>query len=85
MTRNLSSTASIKALGRGRPRILKPATNKEPDYAELRSWRASLVRKRARVLGDVRASTREQAEVAAIMKFNLDDEQCSRLVVQARG
>ena len=80
MTVNLSRTAFIKALRRWRPRILKPVTNTDPDYAPLRSWRASLIRKRARVLGDVQASTREQAEMAAIDKFNLDDEQCNRLV-----
>ena len=47
--------------------------------------RASLVRKRARVLGDVEALTRQEAEATAIKKFDLDDEQRSRLVVQERG
>jgi hypothetical protein len=51
----------------------------------MRKWRASLIRKRARVLGDVQAPTREQAEVAAIKKFNLDDERRNRLVVQERS
>jgi hypothetical protein len=51
----------------------------------MRKWRASLVRKRARVLGDVAALTRQEAEAAAIKKFGLDDEQRSRLVVQERG
>jgi hypothetical protein len=48
----------------------------------MRKWRASLVRKRARVLGDVEALTQQEAQLAAITKFNLDDEQRSRLVVQ---
>jgi hypothetical protein len=51
----------------------------------MRKWRASLIRKRARVLGDAQAPTREQAEVAAIKKFNLDDERRNRLVVQERS
>ena len=55
------------------------------EVASMRKWRASLVRKRARVLGDVEALTRQQAEAAAIEKFDLDDEQRSRLVVQERG
>jgi hypothetical protein len=80
MSQNLSRTASIKALRRWRPRVLKLPTITNPDYAPLRTWRASLIRKRTRVLGDVQASTREQAEMAAIDKFNLDDEQCNRLV-----
>jgi hypothetical protein len=48
----------------------------------MRKWRASLVRKRARVLGDVEALTRQEAEAAAIEKFTLNDEQRSGLVVQ---
>ena len=50
----------------------------------MRKWRASLVRKRARVLGDVEALTQQEAEAAAIKKFGLDDEQRSRLVMQER-
>ena len=50
----------------------------------MRKWRASLVRKRARVLGDVEALTHQEAEAAAIKKFGLDDEQRSHLVMQER-
>jgi hypothetical protein len=75
--------ASIKALMSSHARALRPA-NTDPRDATLRSWRASLIRKRARVLGDVQASTREQAELAAIKKFNLDDQRRSWLVVQER-
>ena len=53
--------------------------------ANLRSGRASLIRKRAQVLGDVEAPSREAAEAATVRTFNLTDEQCSRLVVQERG
>jgi hypothetical protein len=38
-------------------------------------WRASLIRKRALVLGFVDAPDRVSAEVAAVKAFNLDDEQ----------
>jgi hypothetical protein len=47
-----------------------------------RGWRASLIRKRARVLGDVEAPNREAAEAAAVRTFNLSPKQRSRLVVQ---
>jgi hypothetical protein len=56
-----------------------------PRAAASRSWRASLIRKRAQVLGDVQAPSREAAEAAAVREFNLSDEQRSRLVVQERG
>ena len=55
------------------------------ELPSMRKWRASLVRRRARVLGDVEALTRQEAEATAIKKFDLDDEQRSRLVVQERG
>jgi hypothetical protein len=51
----------------------------------MRKWRASLAGRRARVLGDVQALTRQEAEAAIIKKFNLDAEQRSRLMVQERG
>jgi hypothetical protein len=48
------------------------------------SWRASLIRKRSQVLGDVDAPSREAAEAAAVRAFNLNEHQRSRLVVQER-
>jgi hypothetical protein len=39
--------------------------------ARPRSWRVSLIRKRAQVLGDVEAASREAAELAAVQQFNL--------------
>jgi hypothetical protein len=47
--------------------------------------RVSLIRKRAQVLGDVEATSREAAEAAAVRQFNLDKDQRKRLVVQERG
>jgi hypothetical protein len=49
-----------------------------------RSWRASLIRKKAQVFGDVEAPSREAAEAAAVRTFNLSPEQRSRLVVPER-
>jgi hypothetical protein len=63
------------------PRTLQPSN---PKAAVSRSWRASLILKRARVLGDVKASSREEAEAEAIRKFDLNDEQRNRLVVRER-
>jgi hypothetical protein len=64
-----------------RLRTRKPITKASPS----RSWRASLIRKRAQVLGDVEAPSREAAEAAAVRTFNLSPQQRSRLVVQERG
>ena len=50
----------------------------------VRSWRASLIRKRSQVLGDVDAPSREAAEAEAVRLFNLNEQQRSRLVVQER-
>jgi len=50
-----------------------------------RSWRASLIRRKGQVLGDVEAPSREAAEAEAVRTFNLSPEQRSRLVVQERG
>jgi hypothetical protein len=40
------------------------------ELPSMRKWRASLVRKRARVLGDVEALTRQEAVAAAIRQSN---------------
>jgi hypothetical protein len=37
----------------------------------VRSWHASLIRKRSQVLGDVEAPSREAAEAVAVRVFNL--------------
>jgi hypothetical protein len=52
--------------------------------AKLRSWRVSLLRGRAKHLGDDQAPDQRSAEAAAIAEFKLDDEQRRRLVVQER-
>ena len=51
----------------------------------IRSWRASLIRKKGQVLGDVEAPSREAAEAEAVRTFNLSPGQRSRLMVQERG
>jgi hypothetical protein len=61
------------------------AADTNPRAAASRSWRASLIRKKAQVLGDVEAPSREAAEAAAVRTFNLGPEQRSRLVVQERA
>jgi hypothetical protein len=65
-----------------RPR--KPS-NANPRAIASRSWRASLIRKRAQILGYVNAPDRAAAEAAAVKAWSLDAEQRSRLVVQERG
>jgi hypothetical protein len=56
-----------------------------PRGAASRSWRASLIRKKAQILGFVDVPDRASAEAAAAKAFNLDADQRSRLVVQERG
>jgi hypothetical protein len=63
---------------RQRPRTQKPA-NTNPRGAASRFWRASLIRKRAQIFGDVEVPIREAAEAAA---FQLSAEQRSRLVMK---
>jgi hypothetical protein len=60
----------------------RQSTSASPRAAASRSWRASLIRKRAQVLGDVEAASREAAEAAAVRRFNLTAEQRGRLVLQ---
>lgn len=57
---------------------MKRPTNKP----EMRAWLASLIRKRTEYLGRVEAPDRAAAEVAAVERFNLTDEQRKRLVLQ---
>jgi hypothetical protein len=66
------------------PRTRKPATT-SPRGAASRSWRASLIRKKAQILGYVNAPDRAAAEAAAVKAWSLDAEQRRRLVVQERG
>jgi hypothetical protein len=63
----------------------RPLSSDNPKAAASRSWRASLIRNKLQVLGDVDALSREAAEAAAMRTFNLNPEQRSRLVVQERG
>ena len=52
---------------------------------KLRSWRVSLIRKRAQYLGTVDAPNERAAEAAAVAEFDLSDEQRRRLVVQEQS
>jgi len=52
--------------------------------AKLRSWRVSLIRKRAQYLGTVEAPNERAAEAAAVAEFDLSDDQRRRLVVRER-
>jgi hypothetical protein len=50
--------------------------------SEMRTWRASLIRKRTEFFGHVEAPDRGAAEAAAAERFNLTEEQRRRLVLQ---
>ena len=47
-----------------------------------RTWRASLLKRRAEYLGKVRAPNSSAAEAAAIKEFRLNDDQRRRLMLQ---
>jgi hypothetical protein len=57
---------------------------RKPPVAKLRSWRVSMIRKRAQYLGTVEAPNEKAAEAAAVAEFDLSDEQRRRLVVKER-
>ena len=65
-------------------RSRKPDSS-NPKAIASRSWRASLIRSKAQVLGDVQASSREAAEAAAVRMFNLSPEQRRSLVVREQA
>jgi hypothetical protein len=74
---NLSPAAVSSAVMRSRASSKRKAE-------KLRSWRVSILRQRAKHLGDVEAPDQKAAEAEAVKEFNLDDEQRRRLVVQER-
>jgi hypothetical protein len=55
---------------------------KKPAEKKNRTWAVSLIRKHGQFLGYVEASDRETAEAAAVVRFNLSEEQRGRLVIQ---
>ena len=57
---------------------------KRATAAKLRSWRVSILRTRAKHLGDVQAPDEKTTEAEAVAEFKLNDEQRKRLVVQER-
>jgi hypothetical protein len=89
MARNDSQPGSaLKRRQVGKPHIdasIEQPRQERHGTAASRSWRASLIRKRAQVLGVVEAASREAAEAAAVRTFGLGNEQRKRLVVQERG
>jgi hypothetical protein len=50
--------------------------------AALRSWRASIIRKRFGRLGRVYAADRATAEAVAIEEFRLDEHERKRLLIE---
>jgi hypothetical protein len=52
--------------------------------AKLRSWRVVILRNRAHYLGDVQAPDEKAAEAAAIVEFNLSDDQRRRVTLSER-
>ena len=63
---------------------LKKMRPKKATAAKLRSWRVSILRGRAKNLGDVQAPDEKTAEAEAVAEFKQNDEQRSRLVVHDR-
>ena len=61
-----------------------PVKKKKATAEKLRWWRVSILRNRARELGNVQARDEKAAEAAGIAEFRLDEEQRKRLVVQER-
>jgi hypothetical protein len=50
-----------------------------------RTWVVSLIRKHGQFLGYVEAPDREAAETAAVVRFNLTEEQRGRLVTNEQA
>jgi hypothetical protein len=72
-------------MNRAMPSRPRKPSDANPRAVASRSWRASLIRSKGQVLGDVEAPNREAAEAEAVRTFNLTAEQRNRLVVQERG
>jgi len=53
-----------------------------PPKAALRTWRASIFRKRLGRLGRVYAADRATAEAVAIEEFHLNDHERKRLLIE---
>jgi hypothetical protein len=56
--------------------------SKKPHKETLRSWRVSILGRRAYYIGNVEAPDERAAEAAAVAQFGLDDEQRKRLAVR---
>ena len=62
---------------------MSPA-KKKTGTAKRRTWRVSILRNRLLFLGLVEAPNRQAAEAAAAKRFNISEEQRTRLVMQER-
>jgi hypothetical protein len=49
-----------------------------------RSWRVIIIRSKGEYLGSVEAPDREKDEVVAVKLFDLDQDQCRRLLIRER-
>ena len=56
-------------------------SSKKPPKETLRDWRVSILCQRAQYIGTVEAQDARAAEAAAVVQFNLDEEQRKRLAV----
>src|SRR6516225_5739309 len=57
-------------------RCVRAPESRLPKASPPRSWRASLILKHAKVLGEVEAPSREAADAPAVQTFNLNPGQC---------
>jgi hypothetical protein len=59
-----------------------PSPKKKATAAKLRSWRVTILRNRAELLGVVQAADERAAEKAAVVAFALDEDRRKRLAVR---
>jgi hypothetical protein len=59
--------------------------SKKPPKETLRSWRVSILRQRAQVLGSLKARDEKAAQAEAVKQFSLSAEQHQRLAVREEG
>jgi hypothetical protein len=67
------------------PRLPEKITRQRPADAKLRSWRVVIIRSKGEHLGTVEATDRERAEMVAIKRFDLDDDQRRRPLIRGRN
>jgi len=60
-------------------------SKRNPPADALRTWRASIIRKKLGRLGRVYAADRATAEAVAAQEFKLNDEERKRLLIEEVG